>query len=155
MIDMVYEYIIIITIVLISIVCGCMCSNLAGYKGYSTKAAFWCGLLFGAFAMIYYAGLPISDEKRKECNNSDNADMAAQIIDLIQKGFNHSENENGSDAAVDTSAATPQPAIVGTARRIPEGEDVRGIPQCKCSECGTSQSSARSRCWHCGRVFED
>ena len=141
--------------IIVCAACGCMCSNLAEYKGYSTKAAFWCGILLGAFALIYYAGLPISDEKRKECNNSDNADMAAQIIDFIHRECNHSGHENGSDAAADTSAAMPQPAIVGTARRIPDVEDVRGIPQCKCSECGTRQNSARSRCWHCGRVFED
>ncbi len=156
-----YVWLVVIAYVVSVIACGCMCSDLANEKGHSSTPAFWCGLVFGVMALIYYAGRPVSEEMRAK---ADRARAEALASALEMRGQNQS-GVNGADMPAPDAKPLKNKALAAmdaleresksAAHRIPIEGTVRGKAQCTCSECKTQQDAGRTKCWHCGRIFED
>lgn len=152
----VYGWLIVIACVIIEIAIGCMCSDLAQDKGYSTRAAFWCGIFLCLPALIYYAGRPVSEEKRTEIDRA-RCEMLASVLEARGQKPDGGHTADAQPLKNKTLAAMDalERASEGVAHRIPIEEIVHGSAQCLCSECKTQQNANRSKCWHCGKIFED
>lgn len=152
----VYGWLIVIVGVIIEIAVGCMCSDLARDKGYSTKAAFWSGIFFGALALIYYAGRPVSEDMRTKIDRA----RCETLASILEARGHKPDGSHTTDAQPLKNKAITEPDArernsMGVAHKISIDEIVRGAAQCICSECKTEQSASRSKCWHCGRTFVD
>ena len=150
-------WIIIVICLIIWFSCAFLCQSLAERKGWSGKNAFICGFLLGLAALIYYAGLPISDEKRAELKEAENK----ALMELLQTAMrSNAPDYSGKDAEKRAPSKGKTPAAFvpaansasDVAHRIPDGTE-RGEAQIKCSVCGERQKADRKRCWGCGRTF--
>lgn len=155
-------------VLLAAFLCGRACDNLAQYKGYG-GSAFWVGFFCGVPALIYYAGLPISESMTKSRQDALAESIAAAMgsVDAPKPGAGNTARSNAvpystapsSQTARSTWRAsdTPKPTHVEYAIRVPV--ESRGIysdnPEIYCSECGNRQPANWPKCWKCGRTFKN
>lgn len=130
-----------------------MCSSLASEKGYGTGWAAFLGFVFGLFALIYYAGLPLSEEKRRaEYSVVASAVSAAMARTAAQPSAPAQAAPDRSTPAVQPFAGPPEArsartidalkaldAETSSSRKLPVAGKADAIV---CSACGQEQPSS-------------
>lgn len=149
--------IIAIAVVLVhSYLFGKACDHLASAKGYGGNA-FMLGFFFTIPALIYYAGLPMSEQMVKNQQQA----LADAIADAIGNG-GMGANETESDPprrvrrADNSSLKSQKMDGVGYAVCVPCKESrFSSNPEIYCSECGAKQPAHQGTCIKCGRKFRN
>lgn len=135
---------------------GKACDHLASAKGYGGNA-FMHGFFFTIPALIYYAGLPISEQMVKNQQHA----LADAIADAIGNG---GADANGTESdpprrmrRTDNSSLKSQKMdSVEYAVRVPCLEGVfTNKHEIYCSECGAKQPAHHGVCIKCGRRFRN
>ena len=148
--------VVIAAILLQSYLFGKACDHLASAKGYGGNA-FLLGFFFTIPALIYYAGLPISEQMVKNQQQA----LADAIADAIGNG---GADANGTESdpprkvrRKDNSSLKSQKMdSVGYAVRVPCKESrLSSNPEIYCSECGERQPSSYVMCRKCGKRFKN
>lgn len=148
--------VVIAAILLQSYLFGKACDHLASAKGYGGNA-FLLGFFFTIPALIYYAGLPMSEQMVKNQQQA----LADAIADAIGNGgIDASGTESNPPRRVrradNSSLKSQKMDSVGYAVRVPckEGR-LSSTPEIYCSECGEKQPAHHGTCIKCGRKFRN
>ncbi|WP_418465398.1 hypothetical protein [Faecousia sp.] len=149
-------------VLLAAYLCGRACDNLAQYKGYG-GSAFWVGFFWGVPALIYYAGLPVSEALITSRQAALAKSIAAAIgsADAPKPSVGNAASANAGPHAAARStwraSDTPMPTHVEYAIRVPvESRSIHSDnPEIYCSECGNRQPASWPKCWKCGRTFKN
>lgn len=156
---------IIVFCIIVWVASAAMCSSLASEKGYGTGWAAFLDFVFGLFALIYYAGLPLSEEKRRaEYSVVASAVSAAMARTAAQPSAPAQAAPDRSTPAVQPFAGPPEArsartidalkaldAETSSSRKLPVAGKADAIV---CSACGQEQPSFRRVCYKCGARFE-
>ena len=146
-----YWAVIIIILIANGCVSGFFCSDLADQKGYHGSSAFWLGFFFSVIALLYYAGLPLSEEKRmsdlKELSKLLGGSGSAVGVDNVLTA------DSPSAQASKSSAAPLSEAMDQTDKTAHRMIIEQGSEYCRCSLCRKFQSSDRQTCFRCGAKF--
>ena len=148
--------VVIVGVLLQSYLFGKACDHLASAKGYGGNA-FLLGFFFTIPALIYYAGLPMSEQMVKNQQQA----LADAIADAIGNG---GADANGPESdpprrvrRTDNSSLKSQKMdSVEYAVRVPCHEGMHSSkPEIYCSECGAKQPANQGTCIKCGRRFRN